>query len=193
MASPSMSLDLTSEEMSELIDDVDQTTAAVLPSSNRGASKGYTTEPTLDELKRKIEILERDIEKFKKQKKKSHFDWFKVEKYTRMDIVSATKYVVESIAPQVNCLIESNRKPLEPILVFTRIASKTKLRTCTNFNLGNRCNLRSADTRDCHLDALTHRIHCCQLCWECLRIFSPHRILECPLINEDFWQNMSQA
>ena len=186
MTSPNFEMTLTSEEMNEI---------SVSPTPTRnvatGASKGYSTEPSLDDLKRKIELLEKDLAKYKKLRKNSIFEWFEVNEYTNMDIVSATRYISEEVATKINKLIDVHRNKFELILTWTRTSSKTRLRTCTNYNTGKRCNLKAHDTLDCHLDGPCHRIHCCQLCRECLSIFATHRVLECPLLHEDFWEQAS--
>jgi hypothetical protein len=113
---------------------------------------------------------------------------FNKEAFLAMSPTKSLQWVTTTLAPKLK--LEASKYPsyFSAIRILA-MSGEMVVWTCAGFNRGSQCQSkwhvheRPNRSRDI-------RLHCCTLCYDALGILSEHRILDCPWLKEETWQEI---
>ena len=146
-------------------------------------------EPELSEL----EKLRKEIEKLKSELKPETADdttlpfGLEPDRYLKVDQKEAMTYLAKTIIPRIKRVIDENRAKFVVIFALGESCEPIDyetVKTCSRYNQGWQCGEGKI-----HTDAQGNkRSHSCTICWEALWVYTPHRVINCPLLTVKFWK-----
>ena len=111
------------------------------------------------------------------------------DKYLLVSQKEAMIYLAKEIIPRIKRVVDENREKFIVIYALGATCeqiSDNTVKTCGRYNQDKGCRESNVHT---DLKGIK-RMHACTICWEVLWVYSPHQVVNCPLLVNEFWSKI---